>query len=203
MRARIAAVALLFAAAVSACSGSSSSGTPASYSASPTPTYTQLGTLSISQVLDVRRYDGVAKCPNAATAFPKQSVTGAFAVCDPSQQLVLLAAPTALDEGAVEATTAARQSFGHAWAVDIELTKSGARAYFALTQQAYEATGSGDSGFPKCHPPRGCNAIAIVYNGKLTSAPAVESDGLQGGLLEIAGLTKATAKRMAAALNPS
>jgi preprotein translocase subunit SecD len=88
------------------------------------------------------------------------------------------------------------------WVVDVELSPAGARAYFSVSQAAYESDPSG-SGLDTCGPARGCNALAIVYDGAVINTVTVVMDGIQGGLVAIPGLSRQRAKQLAAALNPS
>ncbi|HVY08682.1 MAG TPA: hypothetical protein VG650_07255 [Mycobacteriales bacterium] len=198
------------------CSGSSTPGTSptgpsaaatspgASGSTAPTPHVTYHGVLAISHVLDVRPMTSGGPCPSAAQAFPHDAGTSRDVVaCDPRQQQVFLLAPPALSQNDVDATTVSMETNGGGWAVDLQLSPAGARTFLALTKRAYEVTGSGETGFGSCRPPRGCNAIAIVYNGVAVAEPAIAQDGLVGGLVQIGGLSHREAERIAASLSAS
>ena len=183
----------MFAAACSDGSAGGSSGpspTATHRTPTPTPIFTQLGTLTISHVLRAQPYGPATACPSAADAFPGVTVApGETAVCDPREQTVYLLAKPALNETAIDATTVAQPVNGNGWSLYLQLTKRGARAFFDVTSAAYQG------GKPK--------AIAYVYDGVVIQASTVESNGVQGGLAQISGLSKHQAKRIAAALNPS
>jgi preprotein translocase subunit SecD len=106
--------------------------------------------------------------------------------CDPGQHAKYL-----LDKSAVEgrevSTASADLDQASKWVVDVKFTGSGSKAWFALTQKTFEVTNSGDSGFPTCSPPKGCNAIAITLDGVVKSAPATQTDGIPGGSTQISG----------------
>ena len=185
MRSTLAALALV---ALAAGCDSSSSGGSAPGPSTPTPSVTHLGTLSISRVLEVAPRASGAGCPSAADAFPKNVIAdGQVAVCD-DQQVYLIDVP-AVDESDIDATTVSKPVNGGGWTLLLQLSSTGATAFFRMTQEAYEG------GKPR--------QIAFVYNGAAISAPAVATDGINGGLAQIGGLSKAKAKHMAKALNPS
>lgn len=72
------------------------------------------------------------------------------------------------------------------WLVQIAFDREGARRFHNLTADAADkpaVTGS-------CGPPKGCNAIAIVLDGVVLSAPSVQQPGgIRGGETQIAGIT--------------
>ncbi|HVV75186.1 MAG TPA: hypothetical protein VHC43_04055 [Mycobacteriales bacterium] len=163
---------------VAACSGGSSDGS-AGPSPSMSPTYTQLGTLAISNVVASRAYTSV-DCPSMSSAFPA-ALSGGAVACDPHTRTVyLLAAPTA-DQRDVSATTVGKEPHGTGWSVYLLLTRQGAKAVqSAATKRGY----------------------AIVYDGTVVEVSAV-AGGATGGLIQVAGLTKHKAQHIATALNPS
>jgi preprotein translocase subunit SecD len=76
------------------------------------------------------------------------------------------------------------------WVVDLELNRHGSRALNDLAAELY----------PK-QPPQ--NAVAIVVDGKVQSAPAFQETRFLGGQVEMAGgYTARQAKRLAASLEP-
>jgi preprotein translocase subunit SecD len=178
MRVRIAALAFLTAAAA-ACSSSSSGGAaPTTPRPTPTetPTYIQLGTLAISHVVDSIRFTG-DDCPET---LPEVELKADQVIaCDARPRHVYVLAEPALDEHEVEATTVGQEPGGHSWTVYLQLSKRGARAFGDLL------------------PP-----YAVVYNGVVVNRPSQPSV-VPGGLLQIQGLSKHKAQRIAAALNPS
>jgi preprotein translocase subunit SecD len=184
----IAAVALLSAFAAACSSGASAGSSRTPDPPQPTSTYTQLGALAISRVLDVAPHAAGTDCPDAYDAFPKNVVVkGQVAVCD--DEHVYLTDVPAVNQDDVEATTVSKPVNGDGWSVLLQLTRHGAGAFFAMTQEAYEG------GKPK--------AIAFVYDGAVISAPTIATDGINGGLAQIGGLAKGEAREIARALYPS
>ncbi len=110
--------------------------------------------------------------------------------CDPAEtpSLKYLLAPAGVAGTQVSSASAGLSPQGAAWQVNLKFTGSGSSAWLALTKKAYEATGSTASGFGSCTPPKGCNAVAIVLDGIVQSAPAIQSaGGIPGGLADITG----------------
>jgi preprotein translocase subunit SecD len=110
--------------------------------------------------------------------------------CDqpgPDASLKYLLAPAAVEGNEVGSASAALDALGKDWQVNLQFTGSGAGDWLRLTRKSYEATGSGNSGFTNCGLPKGCNAVGIVLDGVVESAPAVQEDGIPGGLTEITG----------------
>jgi preprotein translocase subunit SecD len=103
--------------------------------------------------------------------------------------LKYLLAPAEVQGTQVSTASAVLSTNGVGWEVSLKFTGSGSSAWLALTKKAYNATGSGDSGFSAgCTPPQGCNAVAIVLDGEVQSAPAIQSPGgIPGGLASITG----------------
>jgi preprotein translocase subunit SecD len=100
-----------------------------------------------------------------------------------------LLAPAEVQGTQVSTASAGLATNGVGWQVNIKFTGSGSSAWLALTKKAYNATGSGDSGFQAgCAPPKGCNSVAIVLDGLVKSAPAIQqAGGIAGGLAQITG----------------
>jgi preprotein translocase subunit SecD len=100
-----------------------------------------------------------------------------------------LLAPAALEGTDVKTASAGLSTEGVSWQVNLQFTGSGSGKWLSLTKTAYDATGTSDSGFAAgCSPPKGCNAVAIVLDGDVTSAPAIQtSGGIPGGLADITG----------------
>jgi len=168
-------------AAAVGCSGGSDGAAPVgteartpAHSPTPTPSFTQLGTLAISQVLDTIPFTGTA-CPETLPEVELDA--GKVIACDPHPRRVYVLAKPAVREREVEATTVAQQPGKESWTVYLQLSPRGARAFSEIGGR-----------------------YAIVYNGVvLSTSPAVTP----GGLLQISGLSKHKANHIAAALNPS
>ena len=111
-----------------------------------------------------------------------------------------LLAPAEVQGTQVSTASAGLAQNGVGWQVNLKFTGSGSSDWLALTKKAYDATGTGDSGFTAgCAPPKGCNAVAIVLDGIVQSAPAIQSaGGIPGGLAEITGsFTQSEASNLA------
>jgi preprotein translocase subunit SecD len=183
MRSAVAALALM--ATVAACSSSGSgSGSSPKRTASPSPTFTQSALLAVRPVIDEKPLTPGEACPSTDDAFPGEVITtGELVTCDRRDRRVLLLAEAALNQTAVEATTAAKQAKG-GWSVFVQLSAQSLRTLAAVTGED------------------GSSAVAVLFNGVVVSVPMV-SGGLQGGLVQIQGLSEKQAKYIAAALNPS
>jgi preprotein translocase subunit SecD len=110
--------------------------------------------------------------------------------CDPpgTAGKKYLLAPASLEGSDITSADAkADPQSGGSWVVDARFTNSGAAKWLDLTKATYEVTSSGDSGYPSCMPPKGCNAIAITLDGVVQSDPATAVDGIPGGITEISG----------------
>ncbi|MGN6475134.1 MAG: SecDF P1 head subdomain-containing protein, partial [Mycobacteriales bacterium] len=126
--------------------------------------------------------------------------------CDPAEpassaSLKYLLAPAGVDGTDVrEVTAGLGPTGGQDWVVSLMFTGHGTSAWLALTKQAYNATRSLKSGFGHCHPPKGCNAVAIVIGGVVISAPdIVQAGGIPGGQAQISGnFSEQTATKLAA-----
>lgn len=114
--------------------------------------------------------------------------TDVIIACDRGDRQKLLLGPAKVDGSQVKDAYAGLGVNVTGWQVDVEFTRSGARAFLSLTRTAYDATRSASSGFGTCTPPRGCNAVAIALDGVVESAPAIQSEGgIPGGIAEITG----------------
>lgn len=110
--------------------------------------------------------------------------------CDPEKTagLKYLLAPAAVEGTQLKTASAGLDTNGVGWQVNLQFTGSGSSAWLKVTKAAYEATGSSSSGFGTCAPPKGCNAVAIVLDGQVQSAPAIVSaGGIPGGIAQITG----------------
>lgn len=77
---------------------------------------------------------------------------------------------------------------GMGWVVTLRFDGPGGHDWYDVTKRAYAATGKPASGFGTCAPPKGCNAVAIVLDGVVESAPLIDQPGgLPGGITQISG----------------
>ncbi|HVT66014.1 MAG TPA: hypothetical protein VHD81_12750 [Mycobacteriales bacterium] len=145
----------------------------------PAPAFTQLGTLALSHVIQVRSLRS-HQCPAPAAAF-SDAESGDAVSCDPRAREVYLLGPPIVDERDVDATTVSHVGAGGGWSVFLQLTPNGA-------ESLSNDTGEGD--------------VEVVYNGVVIEGFPSASE-IHGGLVQVSGLTKHKARRIAVALNPS
>jgi preprotein translocase subunit SecD len=108
--------------------------------------------------------------------------------CASDKTMKYLLAPAAVEGSQVGSVEAGPTSNGVGWQINLMFDGSGSAAWLHLTKTAYDATGSFDSGFGTCAPPKGCNAVAIVLDGVVQSSPAIVSaGGIPGGQAQITG----------------
>jgi preprotein translocase subunit SecD len=110
-----------------------------------------------------------------------------------------LLAPAAV-EGTAVSSAIAELATTNQWQVDLTFTASGASAWQELTAKAYAVNNGQQS--TSCSPPEGCNAVAMVVDGRVVSAPFITSaGGISAGMAQIAGgLTRQSADQLAAVL---
>jgi preprotein translocase subunit SecD len=76
---------------------------------------------------------------------------------------------------------------GAGWQVNLTFTGGGSSKWQKLTAKAYNVDPT-DTNAATCSPPSGCNAVAIVLDGNVESAPTITSaGGIPGGLAQITG----------------
>jgi preprotein translocase subunit SecD len=119
--------------------------------------------------------------------------------CDASQGTTDLLAPTAVEGTQVSgASSGLDNQTGTQWVVNLTFNGSGSSAWFAVTKKAYEVNTGQASTAGSCTPPKGCNAVAIVLDGVIQSAPTIQNDGIPGGAAQITGnFTQSTAGQLA------
>lgn len=86
---------------------------------------------------------------------------------------------------------------GTQWVVNLTFNGNGATTWQELTKQAYNVTNGTPS--TSCSPPTGCNAVAIVLDGVVESAPYIsQAGGIAGGRAQISGnFTQDSAEELA------
>jgi preprotein translocase subunit SecD len=106
--------------------------------------------------------------------------------CDPDDRAVYLLAPAAVEGQQLTGASAGLNTNGVGWVVNLTFNGSGGRAWLDVTKKAYEVTGGTPS--QSCSPPQGCNAVAIVLDGIVKSAPYIsQPGGIAGGQAQISG----------------
>jgi preprotein translocase subunit SecD len=109
-----------------------------------------------------------------------------------------LLAPAAVEGTQVTgASSTLDNQTGTQWVVNLTFNGSGATAWQKVTEQAYNITNGTPS--TSCSPPTGCNAVAIVLDGVVQSAPYISSaGGIAGGRAQISGnFTQSTSSDLA------
>jgi preprotein translocase subunit SecD len=110
----------------------------------------------------------------------------------------LLAPATVEGTDVKTATSALDSSTGTQWDVNLTFTGGGSSKWQKLTAKAYNADPT-NANAGTCTPPTGCNAVAIVLDGSVQSAPTItQAGGIPGGLAQITGnFTQASSSTLA------
>jgi preprotein translocase subunit SecD len=113
-----------------------------------------------------------------------------------------LLAPAAVEGTSVTSASAGLDpSTGIGWVVNLKFNHSGSSAWQKVTEKAYNVNnGQPPSNTTPCAPPTGCNAVAIVLDGVVQSAPYIsQAGGIAGGSAEISGggITETSANQLA------
>jgi preprotein translocase subunit SecD len=119
--------------------------------------------------------------------------------CDPVFGAKYLLAPAAVEGTQVTGASAGLDSTtGTQWTVNLTFNGSGSSAWFNVTKTAYEVNNGQQSDPGSCSPPKGCNAVAIVLDGVVKSAPTIQDNGIPGGKAQITGsFTQSSANQLA------
>ena len=106
-----------------------------------------------------------------------------LAVCDVGAGTNYLLAPAGVDMHVASAVPRLDTQM-NVWLVDVQLDRSGAAAWLKLTARVAKLPMIGTG----CAPPAGCNAVAIVLDGVVLSAPYIaDPQGITGGVAQITG----------------
>jgi hypothetical protein len=108
--------------------------------------------------------------------------------CSTDGSVKYLLAPTAVKGSQVSSAAADLDAIsGTQWVVDLGFTRSGSSAWRQVTKTAYDVN-QGRAQSTNCSPPTGCNAVAIVLDGVVQSAPYIsQQGGIAGGRAQISG----------------
>jgi preprotein translocase subunit SecD len=137
-----------------------------------------------------------AACPAGSTGRdPVTSATSYLVACSGDGTTEYLLGPARLDNAAIGQAQAVVDPTTNDWLVELSFTSSGAK-----TWQSFTADTAGKPDLGSCGPPRGCNAVGMVVDGSVLSAPRVmDQGGIRGGQTEIAGAsTRQEAQLLAA-----
>jgi preprotein translocase subunit SecD len=98
-----------------------------------------------------------------------------------------LLAPAEVEGTNVKTASNQLDQTGAGWQVNLTFTGGGSSKWQKLTAKAYNVDPT-DANAATCSPPSGCNAVAIVLDGNVESAPTITSaGGIPGGLAQITG----------------
>jgi preprotein translocase subunit SecD len=98
-----------------------------------------------------------------------------------------LLAPAEVEGTDVKSASNQLDTTGSGWQVNLTFTGSGSGKWQKLTAKAYNVDPT-NANSSTCSPPSGCNAVAIVLDGNVESAPTITSaGGIPGGLAQITG----------------
>jgi preprotein translocase subunit SecD len=100
---------------------------------------------------------------------------------DATQKFLL--APASVQGSEIKSADATVNTQTNEWLVQLNFDHKGATDWYNLTKKAFETNAE----VPNCTPPTGCNAIGIVLDGVVQSAPRSQQDGIAGGQTEITG----------------
>lgn len=116
-------------------------------------------------------------------------------LADRSEKFLL--APAAVEGTAVTSASSGLDPTGQ-WVVNLNFNGGGASAWQKVTEKAYNVN-QGQQQTTACSPPVGCNAVAIVLDGVVQSAPdIITPGGIPGGMAQITGgFTQKTAGDLA------
>ncbi|MDQ1704064.1 MAG: preprotein translocase subunit SecD [Frankiaceae bacterium] len=105
--------------------------------------------------------------------------------CDNTKdrQFKYLLAPAGTEGSEISSASANIDPTTNQWLVNLKFNGSGSSHWLALTAKAAK-----QPDVPNCTPPAGCNAVAIVLDGVVQSAPRItDPNGIPGGQAQITG----------------
>jgi preprotein translocase subunit SecD len=103
--------------------------------------------------------------------------------CDPTQGLKYILAPAEVQGTDISSADATIDPQQNIWEVLLNFNGHGSSAWLKVTQTAAK-----QPDVPNCSPPSGCNAVAIVLDGVVQSAPRIDDpNGIAGGRAQITG----------------
>jgi preprotein translocase subunit SecD len=111
----------------------------------------------------------------------------------------LLAPATVEGTDVKNAVAALDTQTGNGWQIQLTFTGGGSSKWQKLTDIAYNSQNGQSPQTAACQPPTGCNAVAIVLDGDVESAPTITSaGGIPGGQAQITGsFTQASSNTLA------
>ena len=114
--------------------------------------------------------------------------------CSKDGRTKYLLAPAGTEGSQISSANATVNPQTNEWLVDLNFNSSGGKDWLTLTAKAAK-----QPDMPQCSPPAGCNAVAIVLDGVVESAPRIQDpNGIAGGSAQITGnFTQTEAKTLA------
>ena len=104
--------------------------------------------------------------------------------CDPEVGLKYILGPAEVQGAQISSASATVDPQSNEWQVLLDFNNKGAGLWLKLTQKAAKQPDIGQG----CAPPAGCNAVAIVLDGVVQSAPRItDPNGIPGGRAQITG----------------
>jgi preprotein translocase subunit SecD len=172
----------------------STSGTPSTAPVSPVPSVTNstgnvdLQPLPGSQGKDAASVQAAfAALDCVKTPNPTQGLdlpTNFIIACDPDVGLKYILGPAEVQGSQISSASATVDPQSNEWQVLLDFNRKGGDLWLKLTQKAAKQPDVGQS----CAPPAGCNAVAIVLDGVVQSAPRItDPNGIPGGRAQITG----------------
>jgi len=171
----------------------SPSPTASATAASPSPTATSSTAAGGDQPLPGSQGKDVAsvtsffnsldclKTPNPTTG--RDDPANYIVACDKGQGLKYILAPAEVQGSQISSASATVDPSSNEWMVLLDFNRKGGDDWLKLTQKAAK-----QPDVPQCSPPGGCNAVAIVLDGVVQSAPRIQDpNGIPGGRAQITG----------------
>lgn len=141
-------------------------------------------------------------CPTTAAGSAVDTTPTRYLVtCAAADPVVYLLGPSSIDHESIAGSRATQDPTTNQWLVQVNFNAAGSQDFHTLTAEAAD----NPEDLSACGPPKGCNAIAIVVDGLVLSAPSVQQrGGIEGGQTQITGrFTEAQAKALAAVASSS
>jgi preprotein translocase subunit SecD len=172
----------------------SASGTPSTAPVSPVPSATNstgnvdLQPLPGSQGKDVASVTAAFQALDCTrTPNPTEGLDepGNFIIaCDKDQGLKYILGPADVQGSQISSASATIDPQSNEWQVLLDFSHHGGDLWLKLTQKAAKQPAIQTG----CQPPAGCNAVAIVLDGVVESAPTItDPNGIAGGRAQITG----------------
>jgi preprotein translocase subunit SecD len=110
--------------------------------------------------------------------------TNFIIACDPEVGLKYILGPAEVQGAQISSASATVDPQSNEWTVLLDFSRKGGDQWLKLTQKAAKQPDVGQG----CSPPAGCNAVAIVLDGVVQSAPRItDPNGIAGGRAQITG----------------